>query len=95
MTEQEKEILEQWTARHNVAILDTNKRVSRYMRLQPRYFTDDFDYNYIDQNHIQHHTEIMHVLELLDSCDAEDSYVQQHINYQYEKKPQFYQHQFR
>ena len=67
MTEQEKEILEQWSARHNVSILDTNKRVSRYMRLQPRYFTDDIDYNYIDQNHIQHQTETLYTVTIPES----------------------------
>jgi hypothetical protein len=67
MTDNEKEILEKFAARHHVSILDSNKRISRLRRMMPRYFTDGVDYNYVDQHVVQHDTETLYTVTIPES----------------------------
>lgn len=42
------DILLNYCKHHQIRIVDRNKRIQRYNKIDPRYFTDSHDYNKID-----------------------------------------------
>jgi GH25 family lysozyme M1 (1,4-beta-N-acetylmuramidase) len=51
---------------HSIRVLDTNKRASRYHKIDVNYFSNPIDYNMIHQN-IVHETEPLYTVEIAES----------------------------
>lgn len=53
--------------KHNITILDTNKRFARYKPMKYEYFSDPNDYNFIAQEKLYYDTERLLTIEIPES----------------------------
>lgn len=58
--------LEEFCKQHQIRILDTNKRASRYHKVNMKYFKDALDYNTVYED-IVHETEPLYTVEIAES----------------------------
>lgn len=52
---------------HSIKVLDTNKRASRYTKLNLRYFQYQDDFNRVDKDYVVHETEPLYTVEIAES----------------------------
>lgn len=52
---------------HSIRVLDTNKRASRYNKINLRYFQYSDDFNRVSQDYITHETEPLYTIEIAES----------------------------
>jgi hypothetical protein len=62
----DKEVLRQFCQKHSIKILDTNKRASRYHKINLQYFTNPEDYNWIKEELVRD-TEPLYTVEIAES----------------------------
>ena len=62
----DKETLRQFCHKHSIKILDTNKRASRYHKINLQYFTNSNDYNWIKEELVRD-TEPLYTIEIAES----------------------------
>lgn len=58
--------IKEFCNKHSIRVLDTNKRTSRYHKINLNYFNDPMDYNKVFQ-HIEHESEPLYTVEIAES----------------------------
>jgi len=62
----DKEVLRQFCHKHAIKVLDTNKRASKYHKVNLQYFTNPEDYNWIKEELVRD-TEPLYTVEIAES----------------------------
>jgi len=52
---------------HDIRVIDTNKRASKYQPVNLKYFTNPYDYNEVKQDYIHFDTEQLYTVEIRES----------------------------
>jgi hypothetical protein len=56
--------MNEFCRKHNIRVVDTNKRYATARPLSPRYFQNPSDYNEINDFHVVHETEPLYTVEI-------------------------------
>jgi hypothetical protein len=56
--------MREFCQKHNIRIVDTNKRFARYKPISHQYFGNPKDYNIVDQHHLVYDTEPLYTIEI-------------------------------
>jgi hypothetical protein len=56
--------MKEFCQKHNIAVIDTNKRFARYRPINRQYFSDPDDYNLIVDSRLNYETEPLYTIEI-------------------------------
>lgn len=56
--------MNEFCQRHNIRVIDTNKRYRTVRPLSPRYFQNPNDYNFVSNVFVEHDTEPLYTIEI-------------------------------
>jgi len=56
--------MKEFCQKHNITVIDTNKRFARYRPINRQYFSDPDDYNVFNDCHIIHESEPLYTIEI-------------------------------
>lgn len=56
--------MREFCQKHNITIIDTNKRFARYKPVDHQYFKDPKDYNVVNDFHLVYETEPLYTIEI-------------------------------